>query len=158
MKKSKKKLTDNTKRRYKTLVLVDAIFVILYLAVSLFFSCFRAGAPLGLAVIGLQIMVVYLLFMIIHGIASYLKYRSVFFPNIVIAIFSLVSLLFVYLLAMLLVYLSVLHKCFDLLAVLLCIWSCYTVVVSIISSVITMLIVKLCKLIKSKRNPTAKTE
>ncbi len=148
MKENKKNFYKKIKRRYGTLYLIDAIFIIIHLATS--FMIISPG-PYGSLELAVGIMIFDLLFMIVRGIVSYIKYRSVVFPNLIIAGLSLVSLLIVYLITV-----GIPH--FNTLPMQLGICCCYTVAASLISSVITMLIVKLCKLIKNKRNATAQAK
>lgn len=147
MKENKKKLTDNTKRRYKSLMLVDAIFVILYLAVSILLSIF-SGSDYGPLELVLCVIALAFLFMIIHGIASFVKYRSIVFPNLIITGLSLSLLFITYLI-------NLIASCFyiDAFEVALgsSIYFCFFILASVISSIITMLIMKLCGLINNPK-------
>lgn len=144
MNENKKQLSKKTKRNYKILALIDAAFIIMHLAISFFLIIISSG-PYGPLEFAIGIMALDLVLMIIYGIVSYLSCHSVIYPSLIIAGFSLASLLIAYLI-------TVWCYPFDILAIQLNMWCCYSVIASFISSIVTMLLSKLCKFIKNKRN------
>lgn len=132
-------------KRYRRLIAVDAIFIITRLIINSFLDIIVSG--LAGAAIGLFIIIFDFIFMVIHGIASYKKYRSVVFPNAILVVYSLVSLLVSYLIK------GALMLSDDFITVL-ALWCCLLVPIAVIVSLITMLIMKLCEFGKSKNKAT----